>query len=155
MGRGRALLLALFVSLVAALSGGAQTASDRTLRIGTMVAPPFAMLGADGSWDGLSVALLAEVAGRHLESLRTHLGEELLVDEVDLAQVRLGRVLCDPGAVLDRDAGMDVALHAEPGEQCDTVPVRLGERVLAVAADGRHCPAHSHSPLLDDTESRR
>ena len=62
MRRGRA--LALLLPLFVAAPAGAQPAVDGALRIGTTVAPPFAMLGADGRWDGLSIALLADVAGR-------------------------------------------------------------------------------------------
>ncbi|GAA3986684.1 hypothetical protein GCM10022384_38400 [Streptomyces marokkonensis] len=59
------------------------------------------------------------------------------MDEVDLAQVRLCGVLRDARAVLDRHTGVHVPLHTESGEQSDAVPVRLGERVLPVAADRR------------------
>lgn len=61
MRRGRALALALLLGASPAL---AQEADGGVLRIGTTIAPPFAMRGADGRWDGLSVALLADVAGR-------------------------------------------------------------------------------------------
>jgi ABC-type amino acid transport substrate-binding protein len=62
MTRRRALPLALMLAL-GAVPGLAQEA-DRALQIGTTTAPPFAMRGANGQWDGLSIALLADVAGR-------------------------------------------------------------------------------------------
>ncbi len=39
-------------------------AFDHPLRIGTRVAPPFAMKGADGRWEGISIALLQGIADR-------------------------------------------------------------------------------------------
>lgn len=105
MRRGRALLLAFLVTLAAALPGGAQTAPDRTLRIGTMVAPPFAMLGADGSWDGLSVALLAEVAAR--------------------AGFRYQLVETDPAALIG-----EVAAGRLDGAIADIVPTPDAERMV-------------------------
>lgn len=90
--------------------------------------------------------VLAEFAGRHLEPFFTDLGEELFMNEVDLAQIRLGGILRDTRTVLDRHTGVHVSLHTEPGEQSDAVPVRLGERVIPVAADRRHSPAHTSKP---------
>lgn len=54
------------LALLLALGGpaSAQEAGQRVLRIGTTVAPPFAMHGADGRWEGISIALLADVAAR-------------------------------------------------------------------------------------------
>ncbi|GAA2464258.1 hypothetical protein GCM10010405_55770 [Streptomyces macrosporus] len=91
--------------------------------------------------------VLAELPRPHVEPRPADLVEQLLVDQVHLAQVRLGGVLGDARAVLDRHPRVDVPLHPEPGEQRDAVPVRLGERVRAVAADRRDRPAHRAAPL--------
>ncbi len=55
--------------------------SGAQLRIGTRVAPPFAMRGVDGRWEGISIALLAAIAERL--HFRYDLVETSLKDMVD------------------------------------------------------------------------
>jgi hypothetical protein len=78
--------------------------------------------------------VLAEFARPDGEALVADFGEELLVNEVHLTQVRLGGVLRDPEAVLDGHAGVYVSLDSEAGQQGDAGSVGLNEGVLAVAA---------------------
>ena len=59
---------------------------------------------------------------------------QLGVDEMDLAQVRLGRVAANPGAVLHRGAGVGVTLHPVPCDEPDAQARPLAE---GVAADWR------------------
>ena len=40
----------------------AQTLSDRTLIVGTQVAPPFAMKNIEGTWTGVSIDLWRQIA---------------------------------------------------------------------------------------------
>ncbi len=54
---------------------------------------------------------------------------QFLVDQVDLAQVRLGRVLPHPRAVLHGDAVVGVALDAEAFQEADGGTHLLAERV--------------------------
>jgi hypothetical protein len=72
--------------------------------------------------------VLAEIANRDAEAGVLQLGEELGVDEVDLTQVRLGRVFAHPGAMLYGDALVGVILDPQAGEQSDAIPRRLAAR---------------------------
>jgi polar amino acid transport system substrate-binding protein len=68
MMRPVALALPALALLLATGAGAQEVAPEagggRVLRIGTHAAPPFAMRGDDGAWEGISIALLADVAGR-------------------------------------------------------------------------------------------
>ncbi len=63
-----AILVAAALVLVAGMASAQETAPAPdempTLRIGTRVAPPFAMQGADGRWEGISISLLNAIAER-------------------------------------------------------------------------------------------
>lgn len=66
------LVIGRMVAVLAAvlLAAGAALAQPATLRAGVVEAPPFAIKGAGGSWDGISVDLFAAVAaelGIHYE----------------------------------------------------------------------------------------
>src|SRR5437764_15352881 len=62
------------------------------------------------------------------------------MDQVDLAQIGLGRVARDARAMLDGCALMRVAIDAEPRQKPDAVLVGFHQRVLRAAADCRdHC----------------
>lgn len=63
------------------------------------------------------------------------------MDQVHLAQVRLSRVSGHPGAVLHRDPGVRVALHAKTGQQHHLPSDSLAEPVLTI-------PGHSHHHRL-------
>ncbi|MBW2660019.1 MAG: transporter substrate-binding domain-containing protein [Deltaproteobacteria bacterium] len=61
----------LLILLVILLSGfhldpsllfAQDSSSDKTLIVGTKIAPPFAMKADDGSWEGISVELWDEIA---------------------------------------------------------------------------------------------
>lgn len=59
------LLLLLLASPLAAQDPASDLAGeDDVLRIGTKVAPPFAMKAPDGTWEGIAIDLLAAVAAR-------------------------------------------------------------------------------------------
>jgi hypothetical protein len=73
---------------------------------------------------------------QHGEPVRLHLVEQLLVDQVDLAQVRLRRVPGDPRSVLHRDSRMGVSGDALPFHQADDVDSPLREPVVIVRRDG-------------------
>ncbi len=57
------------------------------------------------------------------------------MDEVDLAQVGLGGVPGEAGAVLDGGAQVGVALDAESGQEADAGAGGFGEGVGGVGAD--------------------
>ena len=66
------------------------------------------------------------------------------MDQVHLAQIELRGVGSYAAAVLDRGAGMGVALHPQPRKQGDLLGDSLAEAVLTIATD-RH-----HHRLIDD-----
>lgn len=53
---------ALIAFLMAAIPAAAQDRTGETLKIGTRVAPPFAMKAEDGHWEGISIDLLNQLA---------------------------------------------------------------------------------------------
>ncbi len=60
----RSLVLALTLILAAALgqAHAQETAVDRVLKVGTTVAPPFAIKGKDGQWHGIAIDLWRDLA---------------------------------------------------------------------------------------------
>jgi hypothetical protein len=95
--------------------------------------------GAGGEGEEVEAAcrdVLAHVAGLHIEAGRVELIVQLSVDQVDLAQVGLGRVAGGAGAVLHGLAGVRVAFDAEAGDQADRESRRLAEAVGGDAVDG-------------------
>ena len=106
---------------------------------------------ADGEAEEIDAArgdVLPEIPRSYLVARLTEFLEQLLVDQMDLAQIRLGGVLRNAGTVLDRDPRMYVPLDTESGQQGHAVPVRLGEGVGAVAAHHGDCPAHVRRPPI-------
>jgi hypothetical protein len=97
----------------------------------------------DEEVDAFGGDVFAHLTGGDLEAGGAQLGVELGVDQVDLAQVRLRRVACDPRAVLDGDAGMGVAVNAETGDEADHRLVALAHCVAAAAADRQDRPGHA------------
>ena len=97
--------------------------------------------------------VLAHLPGRDGETGRAQFLVEFGVDQVNLAQVGLGRIARHPRAVLDRNALMRVAVDAEPGHELDAVLVGFDQRVRRASADGRdycvHCASSSdrHVPF--------
>jgi len=83
------LILALALSLAAFWAAAQEPpALPGSLRIGTHVSPPFAIKNTDGSWEGISVDLIAELANRN------DLTYELVESELDelTAGVAAGRL---------------------------------------------------------------
>lgn len=74
--------------------------------------------------DALGGDVLAQLARLDLEALSPELGEELAVDEMNLAQIGLRRVSGDARPVLDGDPAMGVTLDSE---SCDNRDDRLGD----------------------------
>ena len=74
------------------------------------------------------VDVFAHLPGRHDETGGAQFVMQLGVDQVHLAQVRLGRIARHPRSMLDRAAQMRVVLDAETGQQPDAADVRLAER---------------------------
>src|SRR3546814_8316106 len=79
--------------------------------------------------------VLADLARPDVEPLRLQLVEQFGVDQVDLPEVRLGRVARDARAVLHRLAEMRVAGDTEAGDEADLGLIGLAERVRGAAAD--------------------
>ena len=65
------------------------------------------------------------------------------MNEMDLAEIGLGRIARDARAMLHRHAAMRVALDAETGEEADAFLGRLREEMRRASVDGddncRHC----------------
>ena len=80
--------------------------------------------------------VLTEVACRQLIAEFAGCVEELPLEKVDLAQVRLSRIPRNAMEVLDSDTRVRVSLHADPLQQGDLLARRLAEPVLPVFADG-------------------
>ena len=64
--------------------------------------------------------------------------QQLAVDQMHLPQIGLGGIRPDPGTVLDRDAHVRVALHAQPGQQRDGRLQRLAEAMPEAGGHGLH-----------------
>src|SRR4029079_13986617 len=86
--------------------------------------------------------VLAELAGRHAEACGAQLLEQFGVDEMNLTQVRAGRVARNPRAMLDGDAGVRVAFDAESGGEADAQARWLAEVVAAIARNSDDSRAH-------------
>jgi hypothetical protein len=67
---------------------------------------------------------------------------EFRVDQVDLTEVGLTRVMRDSRAMLDRLAQMRITLHSSPGEEPDASLIRLGKGVRWAAAHGLNGSTH-------------
>lgn len=87
--------------------------------------------------------VLPELTRGDREASRGQLVVEFAVDQMDLAQVGLRRVLGHPRPVLHRHPEMGVAFHAEPRQQTDPVADGLAEVVSLVTADGGHGRGHA------------
>jgi ABC-type amino acid transport substrate-binding protein len=100
----RACLPALVLCHAAGLAAAQEAAppAEPALRIGTLAAPPFAMKGADGSWEGISISLLDAVAGR-------------LQVRVDLVEVSLAEMVGQvaSGALDGSIAAMSITAERE------------------------------------------
>lgn len=79
--------------------------------------------------------VLADIAGRNSEALAGQFVEQLGVDQMDLAQVRLRRIASYARTMPDGHARMTVALHAKPGQQGDRGLSPLGKAVMTATAD--------------------
>ena len=98
--------------------------------------------------DAFGGDVLAEVGGLHDKTLAAQFVEQLGVDQMHLAQIGLGRIPADAGAVLDRLAHMGVAGDAESREQANAQGRRLAEVMAAAGADGddaAHDPSSRHA----------
>jgi hypothetical protein len=84
--------------------------------------------------------VLAHLSRGHGEARATQLVVQFGVKQVHLAQVGLTRVARHTRAMLDGPAEMGVSLHAEPCEQPDVLPIRLGQRVGRARPHGGHDP---------------
>jgi ABC-type amino acid transport substrate-binding protein len=97
----------IVVAGAAAAQEAAPAAGDGTvLRIGTRMAPPFAMKGVDGRWEGVSIALLAAMAARM--GFRYELVETSLPGMVDdVAAGRLDGSIAAMSITEDREKVID------------------------------------------------
>ncbi len=80
--------------------------------------------------------VLPQLAGAYVEALPLQFGEQLGVDEMNLAKVGLRRVFGDAGAMLHGGTGVSIALHAETLQQGDLRRGDFAEPVFAVMANG-------------------
>ncbi len=80
--------------------------------------------------------VLAQVGRAHREALGLQLLKQLGVDQMHLAQVGLGRVPSHARAVLNRDALVGVALHAQPRQKVGLLGQALREPVPGVPRHG-------------------
>ena len=83
--------------------------------------------------------------GSTVKPLFRQFGEQLGVQQVNLAQVRLGRILRDSGPVLDGDAAVRIALDAQAFEQNGRLR-SLAEAVLRMRADDDDSGGHGMAP---------
>ncbi len=116
----------MLVALLLAGGAVAQEAPRETLKIGTRVAPPFAMKTPDGGWEGISIDLLAGLAQRL--DIRYRLVETSLNGMIDdVADGRLDASIAAMTMTREREARIDfshpfyrstlgvaVATHARP-----------------------------------------
>lgn len=79
--------------------------------------------------DAMGGYVLAHHSRPESETATTELVVELGVEEMDLTQVRLGRVLTNPRPMLDRPAKMSIALDTETREKTDLGDHRLHQSV--------------------------
>jgi len=63
--------------------------------------------------------VLAELTWLYRKAQCGHFSKQLIVYEMDLAKVRLGRVSANARPMLNGDAGVSIALDAEAGNQFD------------------------------------
>lgn len=96
-------------------------------------------------WQGQKIyahsgEVLAELARGHTETATIQPVEKLLVHQVDLAQIGLGRIHPNPGTVLDRGTRMGVTGNAKPFQQLNFRHAALAEAVGGVEVDG--CDLH-------------
>src|SRR5437868_8314363 len=91
--------------------------------------------------------VLAHLARAHGEPGSAEFLKQFLVDQVHLPQIRRVAEFQDAGEVLDRRAGMRVALDALSRQQCDPRLVGFAERMLRTTADRLHHRGHSTPPL--------
>ena len=75
--------------------------------------------------------------------------------QVDLAQVRLGRVLRDPGAVLGGDTAVRIAVDAQGFEQVDGRLRALADAVLRVRSDSDDSDGREVEPEAQQAQARR
>jgi polar amino acid transport system substrate-binding protein len=116
---------ALIALMMAALPAAAQVRTGETLRIGTRVAPPFAMKAEDGRWEGISIDLLNQLAaadGFEFDLVETNL--EGMIS--DVADGRLDASIAAMTVTLAREkvvdfsnpfyhSGLGAAVAAKPG----------------------------------------
>lgn len=117
--------LALIAFLLAAIPAAAQDRTDATLRIGTRVAPPFAMKAEDGHWEGISIDLLNQLAAA--DGFKFDLVETSLEGMIsDVAEGRLDASMAAMTVTLAREktvdftnpyyhSGLGAAVAAKPG----------------------------------------
>jgi hypothetical protein len=100
--------------------------------------------------------VLTELAGAHIESLRAQIVVQLRMHQMDLAEIRLGRIHCHPRSMLDRHAGMRVTFDTQPGDQIDLRRGWLTESVFTVAAQRDHdrTLVNAHGPTLSRHRNR-
>src|SRR5574337_9975 len=103
--------------------------------------PAESKLGADRQGEQVDAAgrdVLAHLTGRYIEPGSPQFVVQFGVDQVDLPQVRLGRVDRHSRAVLDRSPKVRVTFHAEAREQTNGGQWRLTERVRGTTTDRHH-----------------
>ncbi|MCY1308035.1 hypothetical protein D9M70_580140 [compost metagenome] len=86
--------------------------------------------------------VLAHRAFRHVEAGELEFVMQLAVDQVHLPQIGLRRIRLDAGAVLDGNAEMGIALHAQPRQQHDRGHDRFAERMRGATRHGGHDGIH-------------
>lgn len=91
--------------------------------------------------------VLSQLAGLHLEAGPIQLIQQLLVNQVHLAEVRLARILFHSRAMLHSGACVGIALHAKTRQELNAGKVLLVESVGRTDTDGDD----SHSATLRPT----
>jgi hypothetical protein len=101
--------------------------------------------------------VLTHVSRHHSESLGSQLVVKLGVNQMHLAEIRLGRITGHPRTVLNRPATVGISLHSEAGQQVDAILIGLAEGVTLspayrndetslLAASG--CRHHEREPIV-------
>jgi len=85
--------------------------------------------------EGFGCDVLAHVACADFETLRGEFIEQFGVNEMDLPQIRLGRIPRDTRTVFHRRTGMGFILDAKPFDQPVHKLIGPAKSVLGVAAD--------------------